>query len=197
MGGIDWGVIFVDDDSPDRTADAVRLIARQDGRVRRFRRIGQRGLAGASIEGMLSSSAPVIAIMDGDIQHDQSLLPEMLARIRAGDDLVIASRSCDAGSAVDGLSRTRLSGSRAATWLARNFLHIDVKDPMSDFFAMRRDAFEALAPRLTDHDGRDVDCHDELCADRITRASLSAGARLVRGRSATLRLPERLPERIV
>jgi hypothetical protein len=161
LGGIDWEVIVVDDDSLDGTADAVRLIARQDGRVRCIRRIGRRGLAGASIEGMLSSSAPVIAIMDGDLQHDESLLPEMLARIRAGDALVIASRFCDAGSAADGLSRTRLSGSRAATWLARNFLHIDVSDPMSGCFAMRRDAFEALAPRL--------------CADRIARASLSAG----------------------
>ncbi|MCF6368143.1 glycosyltransferase [Rhizobium halophilum] len=149
LRGIDWEVIFVDDDSSDGTTDAVRLIARRDGRVRCIRRIGRRGLAGASIEGMLSSSAPVIAIMDGDMQHDASLLPEMFRRLQAGDDLVIASRFCDSGSAADGFSRTRLSGSRVATRLARMFLHIDVSDPMSGFFAIRRPAFEALAPRLS------------------------------------------------
>nr|WP_099059828.1 glycosyltransferase family 2 protein [Rhizobium sp. ACO-34A] len=147
--GIDWEVIFVDDDSSDGTTNVVRLIARCDGRVRCIRRIGRRGLAGASIEGMLSSSAPVIAIMDGDMQHDVSLLPEMLRRIRAGDDLVIASRFCHAGSAGDGLSPTRLGGSRVATRLARDFLHIDVSDPMSGYFAIRRPPFEALAPRLS------------------------------------------------
>jgi dolichol-phosphate mannosyltransferase len=80
LRGIDWEVIFVDDDSSDGTTNTVRHIARCDGRVRCIRRIGRRGLAGASIEGMLSSSAPVIAIMDGDMQHDVSLLPEILRR---------------------------------------------------------------------------------------------------------------------
>lgn len=149
LAGIAWEVIFVDDDSSDGTTNVVRLIARCDGRVRCIRRIGRRGLAGASIEGMLSSSAPVIAIMDGDMQHDVSLLPEMLRRIRAGDDLVIASRFCHAGSATEGLSRTRLGASRAATRLARTFLHIDVSDPMSGYFAIGRPTFEALAPRLS------------------------------------------------
>jgi dolichol-phosphate mannosyltransferase len=149
LHGIDWEVIFVDDDSSDGTTNIVRLIARYDARVRCIRRLGRRGLAGASIEGMLSSSAPVVAIMDGDMQHDVSLLPEMLRRIRAGDDLVIASRFCDAGSAADGLSRTRLGGSRFAIRLAQTFLRINVSDPMSGFFAIRRPTFEALAPRLS------------------------------------------------
>lgn len=146
---IDWEVIFVDDNSPDGTTDAVRAIAQNDGRVRCIRRLARRGLAGASIEGMLASSAPVVAIMDGDLQHDTSLLPEMLSRIRAGDDLVIASRFLKAGGAGDGLSRRRLGGSRIATWLAQEFLRIEVTDPMSGFFAMRRAAFEDLAPRLS------------------------------------------------
>ncbi len=153
LPGVSWEVIFVDDDSPDGTADRVRAIANRDARVRCVRRLGRRGLAGASIEGMLSSSAPVVVIMDGDLQHDESLLPEMLHRIRSGDDLVIASRFCNvpgaAGSAADGLSNTRLAGSRLATGLARTLLNIDVSDPMSGFFAMRRPAFEALAPRLS------------------------------------------------
>lgn len=149
LEGINWEVIFVDDDSSDGTANVVRLIARRDGRVRCIRRIGRRGLSGATIEGMLSSSAPVIAIMDGDMQHDATLLPEMLRRIRAGDDLVIASRFYHTGSAAEGFSPRRLGASRVATRLARTFLHIDVSDPMSGFFAIRRPAFEALTPRLS------------------------------------------------
>lgn len=153
LAGVSWEVIFVDDDSPDGTADRVRGIANRDARVRCVRRLGRRGLAGASIEGMLSSSAPVVVIMDGDLQHDESLLPEMLDRIKSGDDLVIASRFCDvpgaAGSAADGFSSIRLAGSRLATRLARSLTDIDVSDPMSGFFAMRRPAFEALAPRLS------------------------------------------------
>ena len=153
LPGISWEVIFVDDDSPDGTADRVRAIADRDARVRCVRRLGRRGLAGASIEGMLSSSAPVVVIMDGDLQHDETLLPEMLRRIRSGDDLVIASRFSDVpgaeGGASDGLSSTRLAGSRVATRLARTLLKIDVSDPMSGFFAIRRPVFEALAPRLS------------------------------------------------
>jgi dolichol-phosphate mannosyltransferase len=153
LHGFSWEVIFVDDDSPDGTADRVRGIATRDARVRCVRRLGRRGLAGASIEGMLSSSAPIIVIMDGDLQHDESLLPEMLRRIRSGEDLVIASRFCDvagaAGSASDGLTSTRLAGSRLAIRFARTLLNIDVSDPMSGFFAIRRPAFEALAPRLS------------------------------------------------
>lgn len=153
LPSISWEVIFVDDDSPDGTADRVRGFANRDARVRCIRRVRRRGLAGAAIEGMLSSSAPVVVIMDGDLQHDESLLPEMLQRILSGDDLVIASRFCDVpgavGGAADGLSSTRLAGSRLATRMARTLLSIDVSDPMSGFFAMRRPAFEALAPRLS------------------------------------------------
>ncbi|MCZ8158820.1 MAG: glycosyltransferase family 2 protein [Rhizobiaceae bacterium] len=149
LQNIDWEVIFVDDDSPDGTTDAVRKVAKNDVRVRCIRRLGRRGLAGASIEGMLASSAPVVAVMDGDLQHDASLLPEMFRRIRAGDDLVIGSRFLKGGGAAGGLSRRRLSGSRFASRLARVFLHIEVSDPMSGFFAIRRAAFEDLAPRLS------------------------------------------------
>lgn len=149
LTGIDWEVIFVDDDSHDGTTDAVRQIAATDARVRCIRRIGRRGLSGASIEGMLSSSADVVATMDGDLQHDETLLPAMLARIHAGADIVVASRFASSASATDGLSAMRLKGSQVATQLARRMLRITVSDPMSGFFMMRRPTFERLAPRLS------------------------------------------------
>ena len=77
-----WEVIFVDDDSPDGTAEIVREIARRDLRIRCLQRIGRRGLSSACIEGMLAGAAPVIAIMDGDLQHDETRLPAMLEALR-------------------------------------------------------------------------------------------------------------------
>src|SRR5882724_8813398 len=78
LSGIAWEVVFVDDDSPDATADRVRAIAQTDARVRCIQRIGRRGLSSACIEGVLSSAAPYVAIMDADLQHDEQILPQML-----------------------------------------------------------------------------------------------------------------------
>jgi dolichol-phosphate mannosyltransferase len=82
LAGITWEVVFVDDDSPDGTADAVRALAQCDRRVRVIHRIGRRGLASACVEGVLSSSSFYAAVMDADLQHDESLLPQMLQRLK-------------------------------------------------------------------------------------------------------------------
>ncbi|HEY1313592.1 MAG TPA: glycosyltransferase, partial [Steroidobacteraceae bacterium] len=78
MGSRSWEVVFVDDDSPDGTAHVVREHATEDSRVRCVQRIGRRGLSSACIEGMLATTAPFIAVMDADLQHDEKLLPQML-----------------------------------------------------------------------------------------------------------------------
>jgi dolichol-phosphate mannosyltransferase len=82
LEGISWEVIFVDDDSTDDTADLVREVALEDARVRCIQRIGRRGLASACIEGMLASSGPFLAVMDADLQHDETLLPKMLKTLK-------------------------------------------------------------------------------------------------------------------
>lgn len=147
--GIAWEVIFVDDDSPDGTAAIAKRIGARDGRVRCLRRVGRRGLSGACIEGMLSSAAPVVAVMDADLQHDETILPQMFAAIRQGADLVVGSRYVDGGSSGQGLSSVRQWGSETATSLARRFLRIELSDPMSGFFMIRRDKVEAIAPSLS------------------------------------------------
>lgn len=150
LDGIAWEVIFVDDDSPDGTAEAARQIARRDPRVRCIRRIGRRGLAGACIEGMLASSASAVAVMDGDLQHDETLLPAMFAKLQTGSvDLVIGSRFVDGGSAEQGFSKVRQRGSAAATLLAQRLFGVTLSDPMSGFFMINRGAFEAVAPKLS------------------------------------------------
>jgi len=150
LAGIDWEIVFVDDNSPDGTAFAAKVIAQGDARVRCIRRIGRRGLAGACIEGVLSSSAPYVAVMDGDLQHDERILPRMFDRLRAGDaDLVVGSRYVAGGGAAAGFSEARASLSRSATQLAGLVLRAELSDPMSGFFMMRRDLFDKVAPRLT------------------------------------------------
>lgn len=148
LSGIAWEVIFVDDDSPDDTAGEVRRLAAHDARIRCLKRIGRRGLAGACIEGILSSSAPYVAVMDSDLQHDESVLPRMLDRLKSGDaDLVVGSRYAAGGNSA--LSGRRDSLSRSATAVTRRLTGVTMTDPMSGFFMMRRDRFEGLAPELT------------------------------------------------
>lgn len=150
LSGIDWEVIVVDDNSPDGTTDVARSIAGVDPRVRVIRRIGRRGLSGACIEGMLSSSARFVAVMDADLQHDEALLPEMLAVLKTGDaDLVVASRKVEGGTVGDGLSKVRAWGSNIANSLAQKLLNVTVSDPMSGFFMIRRDKAEEIAPKLS------------------------------------------------
>ncbi|HKY19513.1 MAG TPA: glycosyltransferase family 2 protein [Rhizomicrobium sp.] len=149
LPGVAWEAIFVDDNSPDGTADAVKDIAAQDDRVRCLRRVGRRGLAGACIEGILSSAAPYVAVIDADLQHDEKVLPAMLAKLQAGDaDLVAASRYAGGGSAA-GFSEQRGAISRLATRLTHRLVGTPLSDPMSGFFMMRRDLFDAIAPRLS------------------------------------------------
>lgn len=149
LHGVHWEVIVVDDDSPDGTAELVRELARSDARVRCMRRIGRRGLAGACAEGILASSAFAVAVIDADLQHDETLLPGMLATLRHGADLVVGTRYAAGADAEDGLTGVRAWGSRLANQLARTLLGIRLSDPMSGFFMMRREAFEAVAPRLS------------------------------------------------
>jgi dolichol-phosphate mannosyltransferase len=138
-----WEVIFVDDDSPDGTAALVRDIARTDARVRCLHRIGRRGLSTACIEGMLASSAPVIAVMDADLQHDEQILPKMFAAICSGTagsegaDLVVATRYGHGGG-TGGWNESRKTLSRVATMASRSILHQPVSDPMSGFFMLHR-----------------------------------------------------------
>jgi dolichol-phosphate mannosyltransferase len=149
LAGKAWEVIFVDDNSPDGTWDVVRGLARQDSRVRCIRRIGRRGLSGACIEGILASSAPYAAVIDADLQHDETQLPKMLALLEAGEaDLVVGSRYIEGGSA-DSFDKQRAGASQFATEVARRVLRVKIADPMSGFFMIRRDRFERLAPQLS------------------------------------------------
>jgi dolichol-phosphate mannosyltransferase len=109
----------VNDNSPDGRAERVWQISRSDPRVRCMLRIGRRGLSSACIEGMLSSSAPYVAVMDADLQHDETRLTAMLEILREEHtDIVVGSRYMPEGG--DGQwEKSRTLYSRIATWLSR------------------------------------------------------------------------------
>ena len=150
LQGLSWEVIVVDDDSPDGTGEAARALAERDTRIRVIRRIGRRGLSGACLEGFLASSSRFVAVMDADLQHDEALLPRMLEVMRSGEaDLVVASRKVEGGDVGLGLSAIRKAGSSFANSLAKRILKVDLSDPMSGFFMVRRESIDDLAPKLS------------------------------------------------
>ena len=149
LTGITWEVVFVDDDSPDGTADAARALARQDSRVRCIKRVGRRGLSSAVIEGALSSSAEYVAVIDGDMQHDETRLPLMLEAVHNGADMAVGSRHVQGGDSSGLSSPLRKRLSETGIKLAQMMTRTSVSDPMSGFFLLRQELFEQLAGRLT------------------------------------------------
>jgi len=150
LGATPFEFIVVDDNSPDGTSEVVRDMSRRHQNVRGIHRLGRRGLSSAVVEGILASAAPYFAVIDADLQHDETILPQMLEKAIAGDHIVVGTRYSGEGSVGDGLSRTREAGSRFATRLSSLVTGKSLSDPMSGFFLMRRSVFDEIAPSLSD-----------------------------------------------
>jgi dolichol-phosphate mannosyltransferase len=149
LEGLAWEVVFVDDDSADGTAEAVRALSRRQPNVRCIQRLGRRGLASACIEGILSSASPYVAVLDADLQHDETLLPAMLDLLKKEPlDIVIGSRF-KVGADAAAMSRHRRRISALGNRLARTVVKAELTDPMSGFFMLRRPVFERAMRRLS------------------------------------------------
>jgi dolichol-phosphate mannosyltransferase len=149
LAGLAWEAVYVDDNSADGTSDRVREIARVDRRIRVIQRVGRRGLSSAVVEGMLSSAAPVLAVIDGDMQHDETVLVKLYdAIVEGGNDLAIGTRYTEGGSTGE-WDESRVKISQFATKLSNILLKNDVKDPMSGFFAVKREVFVESLPNLS------------------------------------------------
>lgn len=149
LQGLEWEAIFVDDHSPDGTADYLRSVAVLNPRIHVIERIGRRGLSSACIEGMMATAAPYVAVMDADMQHDESLLPAMLTKIKAEAlDVVVASRTI-AGGSMGEFAKSRVRLSKLGSDLSKLICHCDVTDPMSGFFVVTSSFFRDTAGRLT------------------------------------------------
>ncbi|PLK26971.1 glycosyltransferase family 2 protein [Novosphingobium sp. TH158] len=150
LQGIAWEVVIVDDNSPDGTADVARKLALADPRVRCIQRIGRRGLASAAIEGMCSTAAPIVAVMDADHQHDPELLPQMLAAVQSGEyDLAYASRFAEGASTEEWGRPDRVKASGFANRIANKVTGVELSDPMSGYFMLKADVLRADAHRLS------------------------------------------------
>jgi dolichol-phosphate mannosyltransferase len=150
LAGIAWEVIFVDDNSPDGTSDEARRLSLLDPRVRCIQRIGRRGLASAAIEGMCSTSSPIVAVMDADHQHDPALLPGMLRAIASGEyDIAYASRFAEGASTEAWGRPDRVKASGLANRIANKVTGVELTDPMSGFFMLRTQTLRADAHRLS------------------------------------------------
>jgi dolichol-phosphate mannosyltransferase len=150
LGGVVWEAIFVDDNSPDGTAEEARRLSLKDPRVRCIQRIGRRGLASAAIEGMCATAAPVVAVMDADHQHDPALLPRMLQAVQSGDyDVAYASRFAEGASTEAWGRPDRVKVSGFANRIANKVTGVELTDPMSGFFMLRAETLRADAHRLS------------------------------------------------
>src|SRR4029453_13862198 len=130
-------IFFINNVFPVGPADLVRKLAQSKPYVRCHQRIARRGLSKALIEGILSSSAPVITVMDADLQHDETILPTMLDRIQNDKtEIVVGSRYC-AGGSVGAWNSQRAAMSQWATLLSRTIVTPRLTDPMSGFFMIR------------------------------------------------------------
>ncbi len=146
----EWEVVFVDDDSDDGSAEVLLDLSRRLPRVRAIRRIGRRGLTSACLEGMASSSAEIFAVMDADLQHDETVLPKMIAAFQEDPrlDLAVGTRYSGEGG-VGNWSKSRQFVSRFATLIEKFILRTPLSDPMSGFFVLRRELFEETVRHLT------------------------------------------------
>ena len=146
-----WEVVFVDDDSQDGSQNVLLDLARKNPHVRCIRRIGRRGLASACLEGMASSATDIFVVMDADLQHDETILPKMLAAFVEDPslELTVGTRYAGVGAGVGNWSKTRLLVSRLATSLGSLARKTELSDPMSGFFAIRRAVFEETVRKMT------------------------------------------------
>jgi dolichol-phosphate mannosyltransferase len=149
LADIRWEAIFVDDNSPDGTSEIVRQIALNNPQVRIVQRIGRRGLTSAVIEGMLATAAPVLAVIDGDMQHDETILPRLHAAIASGEaDIAIGTRYANGGG-VGEWDKNRALASRIATKISHWAIKAPLSDPMSGLMAISRPVLMAALPRMS------------------------------------------------
>lgn len=144
----DWELVFVDDDSRDGTLDELRHMAKSNPRIRFIRRVGRRGLASACIEGMLATTATYLAVIDADLQHDESKIPELFALLDSGQATVaVASRYAEGGGMGE-WSKKRQGMSKLATFLSKVGLEVPCSDPMSGFFAIHRQLIDTNPEKM-------------------------------------------------
>lgn len=150
---VDFEIIVVDDDSPDRTWEIVQKISEEDKRVRLIRRQGCRGLASAVAAGWKAAAGDVLGVIDADLQHPPEAVPLLLGKLKDHPSLDIAIASRKVKRAADRRRSTwRKFVSGAASVVAGAMfpgIIRGLRDPMSGFFILKKEviAGKKLDPR--------------------------------------------------
>ncbi len=147
---IRYEIIVVDDNSPDATHEIVSAIAAADPRVRLAVRKGERGVAGATLLGWQNSNAPILGVIDADLQHPPELLTKLVTAVVDGHDLAIGSRYAKGGS-LGKWNPVRKLLSILALSVAQPVQRKQVraKDPTSGYFVLRRECIEGVKLQKT------------------------------------------------
>jgi dolichol-phosphate mannosyltransferase len=139
-------VLVVDDASPDGTGEIADRLAAELPAVAVLHRPGKAGLGRAYVSGFeraLADGAGYVIEMDADFSHDPADLPRLLARGRAGADVVLGSRYV-AGGGIENWDRVRRGVSRAGCGYARRVLGVGVRDLTGGFKCFRAGALVAI-----------------------------------------------------
>jgi len=144
LKGYDYEILVVDDDSPDGTWRLAQKLA-EEYPVRVIRRVKEKGLSSAVIRGFKEASGEVFVVMDADLQHPPEKVPELVKAIESGADIAIGSRYVKGGEVRNWYWYRKLI-SKGAIMLGRVALPKirNVKDPVSGFFALRREVLEGV-----------------------------------------------------
>ncbi len=140
-------IIIVDDNSPDKTYEVVQDIASKKTWVRGIRRFNSFGLSSAIISGFSAAKGDYFLVMDADMQHDEKILPDFIKAFEDGSDIIVASRKSHGGK-IEQWAAWRKLLSWIASKMATILLPIQVSDPLSGYFGIRRNVFNDLALRI-------------------------------------------------
>ncbi|TGK00934.1 glycosyltransferase family 2 protein [Leptospira semungkisensis] len=144
---IEYEVIVIDDNSPDQTWAFVEKMNESNPRIKIMRRMTEKGLSSAIVSGMSSAEGEYFLVMDADLQHDEAILPQMIQKLEEGYDVAVGTRYANGGS-TGTWSSLRKFLSVTANKFTKFILPINITDPMSGFFALKREIFFRTGDRI-------------------------------------------------
>ncbi len=144
---VEYEIVFVDDNSPDGTAGAIRSLPDFGKKIKLVPRAGKLGLASAVRDGAESASGEWILVMDGDLSHPPETARKMFDS-REGYDLVIASRNISGGGKSKEWNASRDAISKSAEAMCRPFVARRTSDPLSGFFLVKKEILSRTRVRV-------------------------------------------------
>lgn len=146
---INWEVIFVDDNSPDKTYEKIKSLKNDYSNIKVIKRLHDRGLAGAVLAGLSRCNHEQIVTMDADLQHDPIFILELLDEMnKSKASIVVASRFIKSSN-ITNFHILREIGSKIMINFFNLFSSIKLSDPMSGFFVIKKDLFLKISKNLS------------------------------------------------